>query len=433
MLYLLTIIFSKVFLKFSKIRKNKLLPNLLKEIILKNYFKKFRFEKIVIITGSFGKSMTTKIITDLLKLNDIKIINNLGYGEKINRMVSESVKSYKLIKRNKPKILIAEININDIIEIIDYLDIDILLFTNTFLYVDKVQDIGKILTNVNEKIKTKNGVIKTIINVNDVYAVNYINNSSNLYFKMDYKIEKFEEKNLFLSCPICKEWAEFTIHHYGTLGEYQCLNCSNTVIENVNYIMKDIDSIRKTFTLFNESFSVAETKIYELYNWLHSLVIMKELEYSIDKIKATVIKSKVKGFMDTRFYVGENQGIIIPVSNSLTMNFGIEKVMQIYENKVLIFVFDINSNNNYLNFLYDVNMEKIKSESIKKYICTGKGGKIIEERLLYEGIESNKIVLEENLWIVLHLLPFIKAETLCILCSSNIIDNVSDSIKKLQI
>lgn len=425
------IIIAKIFIRIKGIRTNKLLPNFLKNILLKRYFKKFEFNKKIIITGSVGKTMSTKILCNLLNANSEVTITNNKYEDKICGLITEVILKRRIFKKNYHPNLVIEANIEEVEMLLMYIDIDYILVTNVFVTTNEVYNIEKFLCDINKVICENNCKTGVLVNYYDIYSTKFLTNCNTKYFQLDLKSE--DEEMPYYICPRCKKWIRFTQYHYETLGEYECDTCKETVDLKVNYTMKEIDFLRKTFVFEGEVFSVAENKIYELYNWLHALVLMKEIGYETNKIKTIVTQSKSKGMLDERFYVGENQGIILPVSNAVSMCFALEKAEQLYGRKTIFFIFDVNYQNGYLNYIYNAPIEKLKSDSFEKYFCIGKGAKIFKERLLYEDIEENKVVVEENIWIGLHILTSVKTGYNCIICCSKLFSYVTEKIGDLRV
>tara|TARA_Y100001970_G_scaffold279396_1_gene386643 strand:+ start:483 stop:1811 length:1329 start_codon:yes stop_codon:yes gene_type:complete len=175
--------------KFSKVEKSKLIRD------LNLYYENITNEKIIAITGTNGKSTTTKLIGDILKKSSKKVFVGGNIGEPLCNSILQKklffyhvieLSSYQLetIKNFEPKISII-LNLSH-----DHLD----RYKNFAQYVKTKKNILNINSNNINLISIDDKFSKKIfndINIKNKISFSLHNSNADIYYKNGFIIDKY--------------------------------------------------------------------------------------------------------------------------------------------------------------------------------------------------------------------------------------------------
>ena len=178
--------------KFSKVEKSKLKRD------LNLYYENITTEKIIAITGTNGKSTTTKLIGDILKKSSKKVFVGGNIGEPLCNSILQKklffyhvveLSSYQLetIKNFEPKISII-LNLAQ-----DHLD----RYENFTQYVEAKKNILKINSNNINLISIDDKFSKKIfndINIKNKISFSLHNSNADIYYENGFIVDKYFSK-----------------------------------------------------------------------------------------------------------------------------------------------------------------------------------------------------------------------------------------------
>ena len=178
--------------KFSKVEKSKLKRD------LNLYYENITTEKIIAITGTNGKSTTTKLIGDILKKSSKKVFVGGNIGEPLCNSILQKklffyhvveLSSFQLesIKNFEPKISII-LNLSQ-----DHLD----RYENFTQYVEAKKNILKINSNNINLISIDDKFSKKIfndINIKNKISFSLHNSNADIYYENGFIVDKYFSK-----------------------------------------------------------------------------------------------------------------------------------------------------------------------------------------------------------------------------------------------
>ncbi len=178
--------------KFSKVENSKLKRD------LNLYYENITTEKIIAVTGTNGKSTTTKLIGDILKKNSKKVFVGGNIGEPLCNSILQKklffyhvveLSSFQLesIKNFEPKISII-LNLSQ-----DHLD----RYENFTQYVEAKKNILKINSNNINLISIDDKFSKKIfndINIKNKISLSLHNSNADIYYENGYIFDKYFSK-----------------------------------------------------------------------------------------------------------------------------------------------------------------------------------------------------------------------------------------------
>ncbi|MEA3355317.1 MAG: Mur ligase family protein, partial [Patescibacteria group bacterium] len=202
----------------------KLNKDLVKDLVKKNHLKS------IIITGTNGKTTTSRLLAHILKTANIPYLQNRT-GSNLKRGIASSLISDSSISGKLPnQLAIFEVDEAAVFSLSKLLNPKIILFTNLFRdQLDRYGEIDTILSKWQQALKNLKHKTTIIYNCDDPsleYLVKKIKNK--ISFGLDKKVSK--TKSLSASadatfCPNCHQPLNFAHIFTSHLGHYSCSSC----------------------------------------------------------------------------------------------------------------------------------------------------------------------------------------------------------------
>lgn len=371
--------------------------SLLDEDILKKLNDKC--DRIILITGTNGKTTTNNMLNHILK-SHYKTITNVNGTDTIEGLIAPLLIDID----EKYDFGLFEVDANSMPKISEYITPDYLIITNFFRdQLDTFGEVESAIELVHESIKEPT---KVILNADDpsTYYFNDLKNEK-IYFHLE-NIESIKENfNLgeFLFCPKCGSKLDYDYINYGNIGGYSCPNCEVTNPQ-AKYNITDAKSLEKGYSFeVNEKYSNRIDIIgnYNLYNALAAIATSFEIGISpetiADRIESYIYKQGRTEFMKIK---GKQ------VSLALTKNpiAASEQLIGLKDNgaeKSILFILnDEQTDSEDVSWIWDIDLKSLNSiENMNKFYCLGSRKDDLAIRLKYSDLDlkNMEICIEDNL------------------------------------
>ena len=228
-----TILVSKMIMKACRLVKlgGTTLPG---EIALKIYpdiakaiTKNFR---VIMVTGTNGKTTTTRIIGQILKENSINYITNKSGANLVNGVISTFIDWVDITGRCHCKTALLEVDEAAFNKMSDFLEPDILVVTNFFR--DQLDRYGELYTTLKGVASGihKSARMKLILNADDSLCASLGRGTKKkvIYYGFGEKAYCSSEQAVnsdAMFCIYCKTRYKYSNHVYGHLGGFECPKC----------------------------------------------------------------------------------------------------------------------------------------------------------------------------------------------------------------
>jgi UDP-N-acetylmuramyl tripeptide synthase len=135
-------------------------------------FSKFKFSKgVIFITGTNGKTSTSKMLTDFLKYLGYRVLNNETGGNILRSILGLFLLKNGEYPKNEYDFLVLEVDEASVFELSKYFQIDVLIILNfTRDQLDRYFEIENISENI-KKILIQNSEINLVYNQEDPYCL----------------------------------------------------------------------------------------------------------------------------------------------------------------------------------------------------------------------------------------------------------------------
>lgn len=386
------------------------------EALAKNFF-------VIMVTGTNGKTTTTRIISQILKENSIEHITNISGANLVGGVITTFIEAVNLKGCSQAPIALIEIDEAAFKVISEYLNPDILLVTNFFRdQLDRYGELYTTLNGVREGIK-KSKKTKLILNADDSLCASLDSSGKEvIYYGFDKNahpgIDEASNSDAMF-CINCKTKYNYTNHVYGHLGGFACPNCGYkrpdsqvtcSKVEELTVSFSDIlFSIKGTKGNPNYSARVNLPGLYNIYNALAAVSCGYLLNLPVkNSIKALGSFESGFGRMETIEASGRFIRLIL-VKNPTGFNQVLNYLLT--EDKSMQLAFLINDNladGTDISWLWDVDFEKLENVQgkIGNVYASGIRAEDMAVRLKYAGIYADKInivkdykeLIETGLW-----------------------------------
>jgi UDP-N-acetylmuramyl tripeptide synthase len=384
----------------------KLYPDIIK-VISKDF-------KIIMVTGTNGKTTTTRIIGKVLENNDVAYVTNKSGANLVSGVITTFIESVDITGKGQASTALLEVDEAAFNVVTDFVQPDILVVTNFFRdQLDRFGELYSTLNNVRSGIE-KSPNAKLVLNADDSLCASLAHNSKRdvIYYGFargasdsDEKVENSDA----VYCLYCKNRYEYSYQVYGHLGVFSCPNCGYSrpspqvtclEVNDLNSSYSDIVFSLEHADDDNESPSfIARINLpglYNIYNALAAASLGHLLGFPADSIiKAMESFECSFGRMETLVTNGKTIKIIL-VKNPTGFNQVLTYLLTETQTAQIAFIInDKLADGTDISWLWDVDFEKLEKiqKNISMFYASGIRAEDMAVRLKYAGIYSDKISL----------------------------------------
>ena len=358
--------------------------------------------KVILVTGTNGKTTTTSMIYNIIKESGHPVITNNTGANLFPGIVTTFVDSFKFGSKVKDNYAVIEVDEANLKYITEYITPEVITVTNLFR--DQLDRYGEVYTTLNK-------ILEGIYNVPETTLV--LNGDESLLGKLDlknpvhfYGFDKAVNNNKTIEinadakfCKFCKTPYEYNFVTYNHLGDFYCPNCGYKR-SDLMYAVTDIIDINadKSTVKFNDlEVSINQSGTYNIYNGLCAYSIAKELGISDSAIKKSLEnQSSSFGRQETINIEGKDVKIFL-VKNPAGYNQSLDTICLNKEKFAAAFLLNDNyADGQDVSWIWDVDFEKLTETNIDEVYISGLRAYDMAVRLKTAGLNPNKFVIEEQ-------------------------------------
>lgn len=371
-------------------------PPLLKELGDRLSFRIF-------ITGTNGKTTTSRVISTILDKFEIRYVNNRA-GANLPRGICTSLIDKASLKGDlQASIGIFEIDEAHLSILVREMSPDVIVITNLFR--DQLDRYGEVdtLARSFRSIAIDNQETIFVLNGDDplVSSITYDLPNKVLYFGLEYPgWESVSGIADIKACPFCDADLVYKRRYIGHQGEFECPNCGfkrrkpDIVAYNIESGL-DVSSFNVSLRGLDYRVNVNLPGLYNVYNVLSALlccnIIGLPLETSIkylDSVRPAFGRGEKITFKDKTVY-------ILLAKNPA----GFDEIIHLLSKKdrmtVLLAINDNIQDGTDISWLWDVSFESLM-ERARYIIASGRRAYDMGLRLKYGGFDTSRLIIEED-------------------------------------
>ena len=364
-------------------------------------------EKVIVVTGTNGKTTLSNIISEALTYNGYHVLNNRD-GSNINTGIASCLLAgVSLFNREKYQVAVLEVDERSSIRIFPYMSCDYVICTN--LSRDSLMRNAHpfyIRDMLDEYLP--DGAMM-ILNADDLISCRLKPGNPRVYYgvsKMEGDKETVDSLiNDAQVCPECHSMMKFEFMKYNQIGQGYCPSCGYHS-PSPDYTVSSIDyekgSIVVSDSQHSQEYKMISDTIFNIYNECAAVCFLKtfglndrQIHDSFEKIE--VVKSRfhvvsIGGHKVTSIMA---KGMIAPACSAV-----LDYVSGQPEDKdVVLFLEDKHENETSCEnttWIYDCDFEFLKKDNVHSIIITGQRRFDFYLRLLLAGIDPKRIELADD-------------------------------------
>lgn len=350
--------------------------------------------KIILITGTNGKTTTTSMLYNIIKSSGKNVITNNTGANLMSGITSCFIDNYSFFKNPNEKYAVIEVDEANLKFITEYTIPEIIIVTNLFR--DQLDRYGEVYTTLHkilEGIKKVPG--STLLLNGDESLLGDLNlpNKTHYYgFQCAVNENKIVDINADAKfCKKCKSPYKYDFITYNHLGKFHCSNCDYERPELDFYVdaVNERNTEGSLVSINNHEYFINQPGIYNIYNALCAISAAKLL-----RIEASVIAASLKtvhssfGRQEAITINGKEVKIIL-VKNPAGYDEAINTISLDKRNITLAVLLNDNyADGRDVSWIWDVNFEKLNSLNIAETIVGGIRLYDMAVRLKVAGIDS---------------------------------------------
>ncbi len=401
------ILINKIIYKIGKlVRKGSSLPGRISLKLDKDIFKKIILpNKIIVVTGSNGKTSTTEMICNILERNGLRVgCNKEGSNQ------TEGVTTMILNACNLKGIVQKDVLV---------IESDERYTRNTF---KQFKPTYLVVTNLYRDQMTRNGhpehiynIIKDAITDDISLVLNADDPLSSLFgYKRDNVIYYGMNRNSLSHtvnksvyndgkyCPNCKSLLQYCYYNYAHIGSYSCPKCGHKR-ENVTYAITDLRLSEGQVVFDNEyNIKMNMSSPYSAYNMLAAYSVCNLVGIEKKQIVAVLNNYVMQNDRVQSFDLNGHNAMLLTSKheNSISYNQSLEYVIRENKDCTVVIIIDAVSRKYFTSetsWIWDVDFELLEAKNVKKIILAGKYVYDLVQRFAYTNISNEKICAIQDL------------------------------------
>lgn len=354
----------------------KLNPNFINQILDKSA------TKVILVTGTNGKTTTAKLLQTILETNGKKVILNSSGANLLNGIASTIILSSNLNASLGADFAIFEIDENTLPQITKLIEPSFIIALNLFR--DQLDRYGEIDTIAKKWKEAYAKLVKTqfVLNADDpqiAFLGDKLKNTH--YFGLDSKgNNNVEHASDSILCPKCATHLTFTAHYFSHLGDWSCPKCGLNKPE--------IEAQNELFLPLTGTYVIYDIRAAAL---LAKLIGLKKEEINLG------LKSFKPAFGRQEKIQIANKDIQLFLSkNPTSFNVSLRTIAESKANNLLIVLNDRIPDGTDVSWIWDIDFETLIKKNMNLYLA---GDRVYDLalRIKYAGIKYSEENIFENL------------------------------------
>ena len=383
--------------------------------ISKNY-------KVILITGTNGKTTTSSMLYNIIKDMGYPVISNATGANMLPGIVSCFVANYSF-KNKQERYAVIEVDEANLKFVTEYISPSIITITNLFR--DQLDRYGEVYSTLK---KILEGIEKTPTSTLVLNGDESLLGELDLPNPVDYYgfMDTVETDNKIdinadaKFCKKCKSPYSYNFITYNHLGDFYCDNCGYHR-PNLSYTLDKIDEIssdNSKITINDNNLTLNIPGVYNIYNALCAFSIAKVLGIEDSRIISSLENQNSSFGRQENINIEDKKVKIILVKNPAGFNQAIDTIA--FDTSEINLTFLLNDNyadGRDVSWIWDVNFEKLNKLNIEKLFVGGIRLFDMATRLKIAGMDTKRFVVSENYESILEGVKATESNTVYILAT----------------
>ncbi len=403
--FYLSLLAGKTYLFFAKLTHNERSDKVafLVDRICPEFLNKVKKPKLIVsVTGTNGKTTTTSIVAQGLKLNGMKVAYNDWGANLYSGHIRCFLDTVNIFNKSIMDAIVLESDELTIGKTLQRVKPDYLIVTNVCRDSIRRNAYPEFISNtLDEAIKLIPDAT-IILNADDPLSSFIGKKNKRVYVSVNKFLEDAKENNAndFTCCPKCNGKIKYEYRHYRHIGKFKCLECGFKSID-ADYKVDKIDYDKKLIYVDKNPFRLVSNTIFNVYNEVTAIAFFRTYGYDTKKIAKMFNDITVPASRENKIEVnGHNIYLrMAKGQNGSAASSVFESLVKDNKKKQLVLIFDEDYVSHVeldaeetITWLYDTDYEFLNNPVIEKIIIPSKLLYDYKLRLEMAGIDQKKFV-----------------------------------------
>lgn len=360
------------------------------------------FRKSVFVTGTNGKTTTTKLLTMAVRVSGQKVISN-ETGSNLERGLAASIANYLSgFGKIGSTLAVWETDESAFAKMMPEIKADIVILLNLFRdQLDRYGEIDTTAKKIYEAIKGKKD-LKLVVNADDPYMVAIARDFENVtYFAVKAKTRKSDQKLIkdAISCPYCFGELVFKSPLYSHLGEFKCQKC-DFASPRADYEIIDYDN---DYVQVRRSRNIIKLPriaggFYNIYNELAAFAASELLDVKVNDFARAARDFKVPfGRFESQSFKGKEVTTIL-IKNPTGASQALQSIVEADKSNTLVLALNSElADGRDTSWIWDVDFEYfVKESKTFMFVVTGKRKWDMALRIKTAGVLPERVIVADS-------------------------------------
>lgn len=358
--------------------------------------------KVVLITGTNGKTTTTSMIYNIIKESGNKVITNNTGANLFPGIVTTFIDNYRFFSKTEDSYAVIEVDEANLKYITQYINPEIITVTNLFR--DQLDRYGEVYTTLSKILEGINISPNTTLVLNgdeSLLGKLELPNKTVFYgFNASIGDNKDIEINADAKfCKFCKSPYEYNHITYNHLGDFYCTGCGfkrSSLKYAVNEVL-ELTPDSSTVKLNDLEVTISQSGAYNIYNGLCAYAVTKELGINDSYIKKSLQNQDSSFGRQEALTIDGKDVKIILVKNPAGYNQALDTLCLNKDTFSAAFLLNDNyADGTDVSWIWDVDFEKLHTLNINEVFISGIRCYDMAVRLNVAGLNKDKFIIEET-------------------------------------
>ncbi len=401
--FYLSLLAGKTYLFFAKLTHNERSDKVafLVDKICPYFLDKVKKPKLVVcVTGTNGKTTTTSIVTQGLKLNGMSVAYNDWGANLYSGHIRCFLDTVNIFNKSIKDAIVLESDELTIGKTLQRVKPQYLIITNVCRDSIRRNAYPDFISNtLDEAIKLIPDAT-IILNADDPLSSFIGKKNKRVYVSVNKFLEDAKENNAndFTCCPKCNGKIKYEYRHYRHIGKFKCLDCGFKSID-ADYKVNKINYDKHFIEIDSVTYPLISNTIFNVYNEAMGVAFFQIYGYDTKKISNMFKDIKVPASRENKIEV-KGHNIYLRMAkgqNGSAASSVFESLVKDNKKKQLILIFDEDYVSHVeldaeetITWLYDTDYEFLNNDCIEKIIIPSKLKYDYKLRLEMAGINPKK-------------------------------------------
>lgn len=376
---------------------------------------------VVVVTGSNGKTTTTRMIAGVLQGQGYRLIWNRTGANLTSGVVTAFVAACDLGGRVQADVAVLEVDEASLRRVIKPLQPSVVVVTNCFRdQLDRYGEVDTTVAYIRQALEALPPEAAVILNADDPLVAGLAEGLPQrvFYYGIEDSIPTEEEEQDrpqdARTCRNCGAYYEYRTVVYGHLGKYHCPQCgASRPLPDFRAVQVLPQGEQGFLCGLDSAYGVMKVSLglpglYNVYNCLGAAACCAVLGIPLSRIEAEIARSSAAFGRMEKIRLGEKEVLLVLVKNPV----GFSEVLHTLfakrgakENvpgrgKVLVVCLnDRLADGRDISWIWDVNMKPLaeRADELRRVVVSGIRAGDMALRLKYAGIQPEKITVEPDM------------------------------------